>query len=92
MAKLGDYSLPVHDAEPDSSWNEAEWKCEGGSGSKVFLILFKPSRGAEMRKTRPCLVVSPDEMNDHISTVIDAPMMSKGRKYPTRVTCPLRGV
>ena len=45
-----------------------------------------------MRKTRPCLVVSPDELNDHISTVIVAPMTSKGRKYTTRVTCPLRGV
>jgi len=58
----------------------------------VFLISLNPSHGAEMRKTRPCLVVSPDEMNDHISTVIVAPMTSKGRKYPTRLTCPFRGV
>lgn len=58
----------------------------------VFLISLNPTRGTEIRKTRPCLVVSPDEMNDHISTVIVAPMTSKGRKFPTRVTCTFRGV
>jgi hypothetical protein len=40
----------------------------------VFLISLDPTRGSEIRKTRPCLIISPDEMNDHIRTVIVAPM------------------
>lgn len=51
----------------------------------VYLIALDPTRGHEMRKTRPCMVVSPDQMNRHISTVIVAPMTSLGRDYPTRV-------
>ena len=58
----------------------------------VFLISLAPTRGHEIRKTRPCLVISPDEMNDNISTVIIAPMTSKGKKYPTRVSCAFQGV
>ena len=42
----------------------------------VYLITLNPTRGAEIKKTRPCLIVSPNEMNDHISTVIVAPMTS----------------
>ncbi len=57
----------------------------------VFLISLEPSRGSEIRKTRPCLVVSPDEMNHHINTVIIAPMTTKGRTYPTRITCSFQG-
>lgn len=53
----------------------------------VFLVSLDPTRGHEVRKTRPCLVVSPDEMNSHISTVIVAPMTTKNRAYPTRVRC-----
>jgi len=53
----------------------------------VFIISLNPTRGAEIKKTRPCLIISPNEMNDHISTVIVAPMTSKGRNYPTRVAC-----
>ena len=53
----------------------------------VFLISLDPTRGSEIRKTRPCLIISPDEMNDHIRTVIVAPMTSKGRPYPSRVSC-----
>ena len=53
----------------------------------VFLISLDPTRGSEIRKTRPCLVISPDEMNDHIRTVIVAPMTTKGRPYPSRVSC-----
>jgi len=53
----------------------------------VFLISLDPTRGSEIRKTRPCLIISPDEMNDHIRTVIVAPMTSKGRPYPSRVAC-----
>jgi mRNA interferase MazF len=63
-----------------------------GSGSgierfDVFLVTLDPTIGAEMRKTRPCLVLSPDEMNRNIHTVIVAPMTTKGRPYPTRVAC-----
>jgi mRNA interferase MazF len=51
----------------------------------VLLISLDPSQGAEIKKTRPCLVVSPDEMNKHIKTLIVAPMISTIREYPTRV-------
>ncbi len=44
-----------------------------------------------MRKTRPCLIISPDEMNDHIKTVIIAPMTTKGQPYPSRVPCTFEG-
>jgi mRNA interferase MazF len=57
----------------------------------VFLISLDPTQGSEIRKTRPCLVISPDEMNDHIRTVIVAPMTTKGRSYPTRVPCTFKG-
>ena len=57
----------------------------------VFLISLDPTRGSEIRKTRPCLVISPDEMNEHIQTVIVAPMTTKGRLYPTRVPCTFQG-
>ncbi len=53
----------------------------------VFLVLLDPTVGREIQKTRPCLVVSPDEMNYVIATVIIAPMTSRGRPYPTRVPC-----
>lgn len=57
----------------------------------VYLINLDPTLGKEIKKTRPCLVISPDEMNDHISTVIIAPMTSRIRKYPSRVTCIFQG-
>jgi mRNA interferase MazF len=47
--------------------------------------------GREIKKTRPCLVISPDEMNRNIATVIVAPMTTKGRAYPTRVNCQFLG-
>jgi mRNA interferase MazF len=53
----------------------------------VYLINLDPTIGSEIKKTRPCLVISPDEMNRYINTVIVAPMTTKGRVYPTRVTC-----
>ena len=53
----------------------------------VFLVNLDPTVGHEIKKTRPCVVISPDEMNDYISTVIVAPMTTKGRIYPTRVKC-----
>ena len=52
---------------------------------EVYLVSLDPAQGHEIRKTRPCVVVSPDEMNHHIGTVIVAPMTTKGRDYPTRV-------
>lgn len=57
----------------------------------VYLINLDPTTGSEIKKTRPCLVISPDEMNAHIATVIVAPMTTKGRDYPTRVGCRFQG-
>ena len=54
---------------------------------KVYLVNLDPTAGREKKKNRPCLVISPDEMNDHIDTVIIAPMTTVGRNYPTRVNC-----
>ncbi len=54
---------------------------------EVYLITLDPTVGDEIQKTRPCLVISPDEMNRYISTVMIAPMTTKGRIYPSRVTC-----
>jgi len=51
---------------------------------EVYLVRLDPTEGREIRKTRPCLVISPDEMNRHIGTVIVAPMTTQGREYPTR--------
>ena len=51
----------------------------------VYLVNLDPTVGSEIKKTRPCLVISPDEMNRHIATVIVAPMTTRGRPYPTRV-------
>jgi len=53
----------------------------------VFLVNLDPTVGSEIRKSRPCVIISPDEMNRHISTVIIVPMTTKGRDYPTRVPC-----
>ena len=52
---------------------------------EIYLVSLDPTQGHEIRKTRPCVVISPDEMNHHIGTVIVAPMTTKGREYPTRV-------
>jgi mRNA interferase MazF len=57
----------------------------------VFLLSLNPTKGHEIRKMRPCVVISPNEMNHHISTVIIAPLTSKGRNYPTRVKCTFQG-
>ena len=53
----------------------------------VHLVRLDPTLGSEIRKTRPCLVVSPDELNQHLRTVIVAPMTTGGRAYPWRITC-----
>jgi mRNA interferase MazF len=58
---------------------------------EVYLVNLDPTVGSEIKKTRPCVIVSPDEMNRHIATVIVAPMTTKGKSYPTRVECKFRG-
>ncbi|MBN1842097.1 MAG: type II toxin-antitoxin system PemK/MazF family toxin [Deltaproteobacteria bacterium] len=56
----------------------------------VFLVGLDPTVGSEIQKTRQCLVVSPDEMNENIRTAIVAPMTSATKEYPTRVSCRFR--
>lgn len=53
----------------------------------VVLVALDPTRGSEIRKTRPCVVVSPDELNRHLRTLIVAPMTTGGQAYPWRVAC-----
>jgi mRNA interferase MazF len=52
---------------------------------EIVLVNLDPTIGSEIQKTRPCVVVSPDEMNHHLRTVVVAPMTTKSRAYPTRV-------
>ena len=52
---------------------------------EVYLAALDPTMGSEIQKTRPCVVVSPDEMNRHLRTVLVAPLTSSGRDYPWRV-------
>ncbi len=52
---------------------------------RVLLVDLEPSRGSEARKTRPCVVLSPDEMNRHLDTVIIAPMTRTRKRYPSRI-------
>jgi len=58
---------------------------------EVYLVSLDPTTGSEIQKTRPCLIISPDEMNRYIATVIVAPMTTKGKDYPTRVSCTFKG-
>jgi len=58
---------------------------------EVHLVGLDPAHGSEIRKTRPCLVVSPDELNRHLRTVIVAPMTTGGQAYPWRVPCRFQG-
>jgi mRNA interferase MazF len=58
---------------------------------EVWLVSLDPTRGSEIRKTRPCVVVSPDELNRNIQTVIVAPMTTASRVYPTRVRLKFEG-
>ncbi len=57
----------------------------------VFLVNLDPSRGGEIRKTRPCVVVSPDELNAHLQTFIVAPLTTGSYPYPFRVPCRFEG-
>ena len=58
---------------------------------EVWLVSLDPRQGAEIQKTRPCLVVSPDESNRHLRTLIIAPMTTAVRPYPTRVAVTFQG-
>lgn len=60
---------------------------EDVSRGDVYLVSLNPTRGSEIRKTRPCVVVSPDELNAHLRTFIVAPLTSGGHPYPFRVRC-----
>lgn len=51
----------------------------------VFLVNLDPTVGSEIRKSRPCVIVSPDEMNRHVRTVVVAPLTTSSRPYPSRV-------
>jgi mRNA interferase MazF len=57
----------------------------------IFVVTLDPSMGTEIQKTRPCVVISPDEMNKYIATVLVAPMTTKGHPYPSRVSCEFEG-
>ena len=57
------------------------------SRGDIFLVALNPTRGSEIRKTRPCVIVSPDELNAHLRTFIVAPLTTGGHHYPFRVAC-----
>ena len=57
----------------------------------VFLVSLDPTRGVEIQKTRPCVVVSPDELNDHLRTFIVAPLTTGSHPYPFRIPCRFEG-
>ena len=58
---------------------------------EVYVVALDPTVGSEIKKTRPCVIVSPDEMNRVINTVIIAPMTTVGKDYPSRVSCSFQG-
>jgi mRNA interferase MazF len=62
-------------------------RAESPRRGAVYWVNLDPTRGSEIQKTRPCVVVSPDELNAHLRTVIIAPVTSAGRAYPWRVEC-----
>lgn len=61
------------------------------SRGEVHIVDLDPTRGSEIRKTRPCVIVSPDELNHHLNTVIVAPLTTGGRPYPWRIQCHFDG-
>ena len=61
------------------------------SRGDIFLVALNPTRGSEIRKTRPCVVVSPNELNAHLRTFIVAPLTTGGHPYPFRVRCSFDG-
>ena len=57
----------------------------------ICLVNLEPTIGHEIKKTRPCVIISPDEMNQNISTIIIAPMTTKSHAYPTRIPLTFQG-
>lgn len=57
----------------------------------IVIVNLDPTMGSEIRKTRPCVILSPDEMNKYLKTIIIAPITSKSKPYPTRILIELRG-
>jgi mRNA interferase MazF len=66
-------------------------KTEGVRRGDVFLVSLDPARGGEIQKTRPCVIVSPDELNAYLRTFIVAPLTTGGHPYPFRVPCRFEG-
>ena len=66
-------------------------KTEDVRRGDVFLVSLDPARGSEIQKTRPCVVVSPDELNAHLRTFIMAPLTTGGHPYPFRIPCRFEG-
>ena len=58
---------------------------------EIYLANLSPTIGSKIKKTRPCVIISPNEMNRNISTIIVAPLTSKLRNYPTRIPCKVKG-
>jgi mRNA interferase MazF len=58
---------------------------------EVYLVALDPTVGSEIRKTRPCLVISPNDINHYVRTVIVAPMTTRGRPYVSRIPCRFQG-
>ena len=63
----------------------------GAQRGEVYLVSLNPTRGREIRKTRPCVIVSPDELNAHLGTFIVAPLTTGSHPYPFRVSCRFGG-
>jgi mRNA interferase MazF len=66
-------------------------KTEDVRRGDVFLVSLDPARGGEIQKTRPCVVVSPDELNSYLYTFIVAPLTTGGHPYPFRIPCRFEG-
>jgi mRNA interferase MazF len=66
-------------------------KTEDVRRGDVFLVSLDPARGDEIQKTRPCVVVSPDELNSYLRTFIVAPLTTGGHPYPFRISCRFEG-
>ncbi len=58
---------------------------------QVFLVALNPTRGHEIQKTRPCVIVSPDDLNAHMQTYIVAPLTTGSHSYPFRIACRFQG-
>jgi len=58
---------------------------------QIVVVNLDPTVGSEIKKTRPCVILSPDEMNDHLNTVVVAPLTSTNRNYPTRCKVDIGG-